>query len=362
MKNRRTPIRRSLVSKRSKKAGLPPGSLVYVGERPEERPTITLTGYDEARSVEKTVTGIDELDTFLSTYKVTWINMSGLHDVKLIEQLGNRFHLHPLVMEDILNTTQRPKTEDLEDYLFIVVRALQLVNDESDVQSEQVSLVLGPNYLISFQESSTRLFDTIRERIKIGKGRLRKGGPDFLAYSLLDAIVDNYFVILEKLGDQIELLEEELVTQPKPDTLQTIHRLKIHMIYMRKSVWPLREVINRLVDEESHLIQSSTVPFLRDVYDHTIHAIDTMETSRDIISGMLDIYLSSVSYRINNVMKVLTVIATFFMPLTFLAGWYGMNFKSMPEYDWQYGYVMVICVAIAIVIGMLIFFKRKEWW
>lgn len=362
MKNRRKQIRRTLLPRRSKKAGLPPGTLVHVGERREEHPTITVTAYNEAESVERVITDLAELDSFLNTYAVTWINVDGLHDVSVIEQLGKRFHLHPLVTEDVLNTTQRPKMEDLEDYLFIVMRALQFDETDSDVDSEQVSLILGANYLISFQEGHTKLFDGIRERIRVGKGRLRKSGADFLAYSLLDSIVDNYFVILEKLGDQIELLEEDLVTQPQPDTLQTIHRLKIHMIFMRKSVWPLREVVSRLLGGESSLIQSSTIPFLRDVYDHTIHAIDTMETARDIISGMLDIYLSSVSYRINAIMKVLTVIATFFMPLTFLAGWYGMNFKTMPEYDWQYGYVMVICMAIAIVIGMLIYFKRKQWW
>jgi len=362
MKNKLLRTKRTPAPKRSKKAGFPPGTLVHLGERLAEHATITVTGYDETRSVERTITDIAELESFLKTYAVTWVNVDGLHDVNIIEQLGNRFHLHPLVMEDILNTTQRPKAEDLEDYLFVVVRALQFGEENTDVKSEQVSLILGANYLISFQESGTKLFDGIKERIRIGKGRLRKNGPDFLAYSLLDAIVDNYFVILEKLGEQIELLEEELVSRPKPDTLQTIHTLKIQMIFMRKSVWPLREVINRLLDEDSHLVQPATVPFLRDVYDHTIHAIDTMESSRDIISGMLDIYLSSVSYRINAVMKVLTVIATFFMPLTFLAGWYGMNFKTMPEYDWPYGYVMVICMAISIVICMSIYFKRKEWW
>ena len=252
--------------------------------------------------------------------------------------------------------------EDLEDYLFIVVRMLDFDEKAGEISSQQISLILGSNYLISFQESPTSLFDPIRERIRAGKGRIRKNGPDYLAYTLLDSVVDNYFVLLEQLGEKLEFLEEQLVTTPTPDTLQVIHKLKTYMIFMRKSVWPLREVINRLLDGESTLIKSSTVPYLRDVYDHTIHAIDTMETSRDIISGMLDIYLSSISYRLNEVMKVLTILATLFIPLTFVAGWYGMNFKHMPELEWRYGYPMVILVAVCVAIGMLIYFKRKRWW
>jgi len=336
--------------------------LVHVGERLTEQAKISVIGYGESLLVEHEIERVDELDGFLSTYPVTWINVDGLHDVSITEQLANHFHLHPLVAEDILNATQRPKMEDLDDYLFIVLRGIEFDETDGDLRSEQVSLILGRHFVISFQERATHLFESVKERIRIGRGRLRKSGPDFLAYSLLDAIVDNYFVILERHGEQIELLEEELVNHPEPETLQTIHKLKIHMIFMRKSVWPLREVINRLLDEEAHFIHPSTIPFLRDVYDHTIHAIDILETSRDIVSGMLDIYLSSVSYRINEIMKVLTVIATFFMPLTFLAGWYGMNFKTMPEYDWPYGYAMVICMAISIVIGMLVYFRRKHWW
>lgn len=362
MKNRVPLTRKAPSAKRSKKAGLPPGTLVHVGERRTDKVKISVVGYDESRFIEQEVTDIGQLTGFLTTYAVTWINVAGLHDVDIIEQVGERFRLHPLVMEDILNTTQRPKAEDLDDYLFIVFRALEFDEKTSDIHSEQVSLILGSNFLISFQEQGTNLFEAIRERIRAGRGRLRKSGSDYLAYSLLDAIVDNYFVILEKLGEQIELLEEELVTQPTPDTLKVIHKLKIHMIFMRKSVWPLREVINRLLDGESRLIEQSTIPYLRDVYDHTIHAIDTMETSRDIISGMLDIYLSSVSYRLNEIMKVLTILATIFIPLTFLSGWYGMNFKTMPELEWRYGYVMVICIAISIVVTMLTYFKRKHWW
>jgi len=285
-----------------------------------------------------------------------------VHDLQVIENIGRLFTLHPLIMEDIANTTQRPKVEDLEDYVFIVFKMLDFDEKAGEFNSEQISLILGPNYLISFQENQASLFDPIRERIRAGKGSIRKAGPDYLAYALLDTVVDNYFVLLEKLGEKLEFLEEELVKAPNPDTLQTIHKLKTYMIFMRKSVWPLREVINRLIDGESPLIKNPTMPYLRDIYDHTIHVIDTMETSRDIISGMLDIYLSSISYRLNEIMKVLTIIATLFIPLTFLAGWYGMNFKSMPEFEWRYGYVWVITIAISMTITMLVYFKRKRWW
>jgi len=336
--------------------------MVHIGKERTERVRITVIDYDEANMVEKEVTNVDEVRGFLEKPTVTWINIDGVHDLEVIENIGHIFGLHPLIMEDIANTTQRPKVEDLEDYLFIVFKMLDFDEKAGEINSEQISLILGPNYLVSFQEIQTGLFDPIRERIRAGKGRIRKAGPDYLAYTLLDSVVDNYFVLLERLGEKLEFLEEELVRAPNPDTLQTIHKLKTYMIFMRKSVWPLREVINRLIDGESPLIKIPTMPYLRDIYDHTIHVIDTMETSRDIISGMLDIYLSSISYRLNEIMKVLTIIATLFIPLTFLAGWYGMNFKSMPEFEWRYGYAWVISIAITMTIAMLVYFKRKRWW
>ena len=227
--------------------------------------------------------------------------------------------------------------------------------------TEQISLILGPNFVISFQEKEGTVFNPVRERIRNGKGRIRKMGPDYLAYALLDVIVDNYFVIMEKLGEKIEFLEEELVTQPGPETLQTIHHLKREMIFFRKAVWPLREVIGSLERGESPLIKGTSRVYLRDVYDHTIQVIDTIETFRDMVSGMLDIYLSSISNRLNAVMKVLTIIATIFMPLTFLAGIYGMNFKYMPELEWRWGYLMFWLIMIGIGAFMLIYFKKKRW-
>jgi magnesium transporter len=264
-------------------------------------------------------------------------------------------------LEDILNTDQRPKMEDYGEYLYIVLRMLNYNDKSSEIESEQISLVLGPNFVFSFQEREGDTFNPIRDRIRNSKGRIRKMGADHLAYTLLDSIIDNYFIILEKLGEKIEFLEEEVITRPTPETLQTVHHLKREMIFLRKGVWPLREVISGLERGESSLIKESTRIYLRDVYDHTIQTIDTIETYRDMVSGMLDIYLSSISNRLNAVMKVLTIIATIFMPLTFLAGIYGMNFKYMPELEWRWGYPAVWFAVVLISVSMLIYFRKKRW-
>jgi len=346
---------------RSKKAGLPPGTLIHIGARKVQEPKITILDYDENQFHEREVTAIEECFIFKDKPMVTWINIDGLHQTEILEKLGECYGLHPLVLEDILNTEQRPKMEDYVDYLYVVVKMLHDKGKGGQVEAEQVSLIVGPNFVFSFQESGGDVFEPIRERIRNGKGRVRKMGADYLMYSLLDAIVDYYFVILEKLGERVEFLEEELVTNPKTQTLQEIHHLKSEMIFLRKAVWPLREVIGSLERGESPLIQKTTSVYLRDVYDHTIQAIDTVETFRDMVSGMLDIYLSSVSNRLNAVMKVLTIIATIFMPLTFLAGVYGMNFKHMPELEWRWGYPLVWAVMIGIGLLMLIYFKKKKW-
>jgi magnesium transporter len=281
--------------------------------------------------------------------------------VGIIEKVGAHFGIHPLVLEDILHTGQRPKVEDLGDYIFIVLKMLYHDDQEDEMLGEQVSLLLGQNCVISFQEREGDIFNPIRERIRNSKGRIRRAGADYLAYALVDAIVDHYFVILEKMGEKIESLEEELVTNPTPETLQIIHKLKRNLIFLRKSVWPLREVINALERGESPLITEPTGIYLRDVYDHSIQVIDTIETFRDMVSGMLDIYLSSLSNRMNEVMKVLTIIATIFIPLTFIAGIYGMNFKFMPELEWHWGYPTALIVMLLIVGSMFIYFRRKKW-
>ena len=350
-----------LIKKRSKKAGLPPGTLIHIGEKKAK--CQRLLSWIMMRSIFKRreVKKIEECFLFKDKPTVTWINVDGLHQVEILEKLGECYGLHPLVLEDILNTDQRPKMEDYGEYIYIVLKMLDQNNKSNEIVTEQISLILGPNFVFSFQEREGDVFDPIRERIRNGKGRIRKMGADYLAYALLDSIVDNYFIILEKLGEKIEFLEEELVTRPIPETLQTIHHLKREMIFLRKAVWPLREVIGGLERGESSLVKETTRIYLRDVYDHTIQVIDTIETFRDMVSGMLDIYLSSVSNRLNAVMKVLTIIATIFMPLTFIAGIYGMNFKYMPELEWRWGYPAVWFAVVLIGVSMLIYFKRKRW-
>jgi len=356
-----------LIKKRSKARGLPPGALVHIGEKKTEKTRITVIDYNVSKFEEKEVGKVEECFAFKRKPTVTWINVDGLHEVEVIEKLGKCFDIHPLVLEDILNTDQRPKMEDFEKYLFFVLKMLYVDDKTKEIRSEQVSLILGNNFVISFQESIGDVFDAIRERIRKGKGRIRKMGTDYLVYSLLDAIVDNYFIILERVGEKVESMEEDLVSNPVPETLQQIYNLKREMIYLRKSVWPLREVINGLLREESKLIKDTTHVYLRDLYDHTIQVIDTIETFRDMISGMLDIYMSSVSNKMNEVMKVLTIFAAIFIPLTFFAGLYGMNFNpyispfNMPELNWFWGYPMALVAMLVIGILMLIYFKRKRW-
>ncbi|MDP8214415.1 MAG: magnesium/cobalt transporter CorA [Candidatus Euphemobacter frigidus] len=349
------------IKKRYKAAGLPPGTPVYIGEEKAEKVRISVIDYDESQFQEKEVESVEECLPFKDIPTVTWINIDGLHQTEIIEKIGKHFGLHPLVIEDIVNTGQRPKVEDFGEYIFVVLKMLGYDDKKTEVTSEQVSLVLGSNFVISFQEKLGDVFETIRSRIREGKGRIRKMGVDYLTYALVDSVVDYYFFILEKLGDKIEEVEEELVSDPKPETLQMIHSLKRELLFIRKSVWPLREVISGLQRGEYSLISDATVIYFRDVYDHTIQVIDTVETFRDMVSGMLDTYLSSISNRMNEVMKVLTIIATIFIPLTFIVGIYGMNFEFMPELKWHWSYPAVWLVMIGVFIGMIVYFKKKKW-
>lgn len=318
--------------------------------------------YDEPECSERQVENIEECFPFKEKSSVTWVNINGLHEVDILKKLGKHFNIHSLVLEDILNTSQRPKAEELEGYIFIVLRMLSYNGENSEIKGEQISLILGENYIISFLEGETDIFYPIRERIRTrGKGRIRKMGSDYLAYALIDAVVDHYFLALEKIGEKIEGLEDELISNPKPEMLQSIHDLKSDMIFIRKSIWPLREVISSLVRGKFTLIKESTGIFLRDVYDHTIQVIDTVESFRDMLSGMLDIYLSSISNKMNEVMKVLTIIATIFIPLTFIAGIYGMNFENMPELKVSWGYFAVWGLMIVVGGAMVSYFRKKRW-
>jgi magnesium transporter len=348
------------VKRQSRKAGLPPGSLVHIGEQKTETVRITVFHFDENRYEEKEVDRIEKALPPQDQTGVTWIDVNGLHQVDVIETLGQHFKLHPLLLEDILNTNQRPKMEDYDDYLFVVLRMIY-PNGQGEFVNEQVSLVVGGNYVLSFQEKEGDVFNPIRDRIRSNKGKLRKSGPDYLAYGLIDAIVDGYFVIMEKYGEEIEVLEEEVTASPSPDTLRTIHRIKRVMIQLRRSLWPLREVIGSLERGESEIIKPTTLLYFRDIYDHTIQVIDNIESFRDMLTGLLDIYLSSIANRTNEVMKVLTIIATIFIPLTFIVGIYGMNFEDMPELHWRWAYPAVWLIMIVITICLLFFFRRKKW-
>jgi len=350
-----------LVKKKSKKMGLPPGTLVHIGKKRMEEVKISIIDYDEEHLQEKETKSIEECFPYKNKPTVTWINVDGLHEIKVVEEIGKCFNLHPLILEDIVDTDQRPKIKDFRDYIFIVLKMLYYDKEDNEIQVEQVSLILGKNYVISFQEREGDVFNAIRERIRNNIGRIRKLGADYLVYALIDAIIDNYFIIIEKLGEKIENLEDKVSSRPKPANLRVIHRLKRDLIFLRKSVWPLREVISILERGESSLILESTNVYLRDIYGHTIQVMDTVETLRDMTSGMLEIYLSSVSNRMNEIMKMLTIVATIFIPLTFITGIYGMNFRYMPEIKWFWGYPIVLLGMLIIGIVMLIYFKRKKW-
>ena len=347
--------------RRSQKAGLPPGSLVHIGKKRVEKTRITIMDYDEEQFQEKEAKTIEECFPFKDTPTVTWVNIDGVHDVDIVEKIGRHFGVHPLVLEDIVNTGQRPKMEDFEDYIFLVVKMLTYDQNDGEINAEQVSILLGPHFVISFQERQGDVFDPIRDRIRNSKGRIRKAGADYLAYALLDSIVDGYFIVLENMGERIETLEDAVIENPTSETLQVINGLKREMIMLRRSVWPLREVIGALDRGGSPLIHESTVTYLRDVYDHTIQVADTIDSYRDMITGTRDTYLSSLSNRMNEVMKVLTIFASIFIPLTFIAGVYGMNFAFMPELDWRWGYPTILIIMALAGISMLLYFRRKNW-
>jgi magnesium transporter len=346
----------------SRKAGLPPGTIVFMGTQRVEHTTITVIDYDEDGVRERELGTPEEATSYLREDTVTWFNVTGLHDTGILQRLGEVFGLHPLIMEDVANTGQRPKIEDMGGYLFLAAKMLYRARDGGEhACAEHVSAIIGKNYVLSFQEVPGDVFDLIRERIRSGKGRIRRMGADYLAYALLDAIVDNYFVVLETVGDEIEELQDAALLDPDKAALQHIHRLKGEMLFLRKNLWPLREVVAGLDKSGSDLIQEATGPYLRDVYEHTVHVIDTVENLRDMLSTALDMYMTMVSHRMNEVMKVLTIMATIFIPLTFIAGIYGMNFEFMPELKWRFGYGAVWLVMAAAAAGMIYYFRRRRW-
>lgn len=347
-----------MISKKDK-TGAPPGTIIYSGEVRNERVKISLLEYNETEFFEKDFSDLSECLTHIKPGMVQWINVDGIHNVELIEAIGKRFQIHPLTLEDVVNVSQRPKFEDYDNY---VVSIMKMIYYDTELHAEQLSVVLMEGLVISFQEvDGGDAFDLIRNRIRQGKGRIRKMGADYLAYALIDAVVDCYFNILEKIGDKIELLEDELIEGPTENTMEQLHHLKREMIFVRKAVWPMRELINNMERSETKLIKPSTDIYLRDVHDHAIRVIDSVETFRDLLSGMMDIYLSSVSNRMNEVMKVLTIITTIFVPVTFIAGVYGMNFDNMPELHSKWGYSITWAVMLIMMISLLIYFRKKRW-
>jgi magnesium transporter len=348
---------------RSQKTGMVPGTLVYTGEETHAPVTISVIEFDEKQAEFFETLSVEKALEIVDDDHIDWLNVNGVHDIGVIEKISEAFGLHPLTREDIASVGQRPKVEFYDEYVFIVLRMLNLDLENDEIIDEQVSFVLCENNLVSFQERDDGdVFEVIRERLRTGKGRVRRMKADYLVYALIDVIVDHYFVILEHLGEKIEALEDELAENPNKDILLRINRYKRMIIFLRRSVWPLREVLNAFQRENPAQFSPAVVTFMRDVYDHTIQVIDTLEAYRDLLTGMLDVYMTSLSNKTNQIMKVLTIISTIFIPLTFIAGVYGMNFEYMPELSWKWGYPLVWAVMLSVVIGLIAYFRHNDWW
>jgi len=348
-------------SKYSRKAGLAPGTVAYLGEQRNFQISAELIRYHAGNINLEPDIPIERIQFQPENEEVFWYHVTGVHEPAIIEQIGRQINLHALAMEDIVHTEQRPKIDDYEEYLYVVVKMMDFDETQLCITTEQLSIVLCGNTLVSFIEDKGDLFDPLRERLRKGNLKLRKSGADYLLYCMLDVIVDNYFVVLEKIGDQLQELEFELLEEAQSGNLSRLHQLKKELIYLRKAIWPMREVIGQLSKSDNRFLKGNTDIYLRDVYDHCVNAIDTLETYRDLISGMMDVYLNSVSNRLNRVMKTLTIIATIFIPLTFIVGVYGMNFEHMPELHLPWAYPAVWVLMLGISAGMLWYFKKKDW-
>jgi magnesium transporter len=348
--------------------GLPPGSLTYVGRETNAQVVVTVLEFNEFDYSETRHTDVEAEMLNVRNGMVRWINVEGVHNVDLVEKIGRIYDIHPLTLEDIVNTNQRPKFEEYERYL---VNIMKMIYEEENPKkgeddifvSEQLAiLIMNKRTVISFQEADGGdVFDIIRSRIRQGKGRIRKAGADYLAYCLIDAVIDSYFVVLEHFGDEMEKMEDSLVGNPKQEIIRRLYDLKRQMIYLRKAVWPMRDMVNNIERSESELMTPATLVYLRDAHDHIVRVIDTVETYRDLLSGMIDLYMTSQSNRMNEVMKTMTIITTIFVPLTFIVGVYGMNFDIMPELQTEFGYYVVWLVMIIIVVLLFIFFRVKKW-
>lgn len=353
-----TPRRRP---RRARKTGLPPGSLVHVGEIKTERPEISLIEYDADELTERHFANIAESRAYQPGKATLWLNVHGLHEPEVMSEIGRRFGLHPLVLEDILNTNQRPKVDDYGNYVYIVTHFLTLDPATQEIRADQVSIVVGANFVLSFQERPTGWFEPIRERLRNDKGPIRRLGADYLGYSLLDAVVDRYFLVLDELSDRVEELEESLLTQLAPGLLHRIHHYKRETLALRRTAWPLREVLNTLQRGEARFFRPETLIYLRDVYDHTVHIIESLDATRDLIASLLDMYLSSVSNRLNQEVRLLTVITVLFMPATLIAGIFGMNFHVMPWLEASDGFdrALLLMALVACVMGAAFWLRRR---
>lgn len=350
-----------LFSKKIRPVGLPPGSILYTGKEVAEKIQLSIIEYTEEKFIEKEGASIEECLAHIDTPSMTWIQVYGVSNPNMIASIGKHFKFHALVLEDILTTGQRSKLDVYQDQVFMVVRFLQYVEEKNMLRDEQVSFVFGPNYLISFLESKEDIFQPVKDRLRKGSQRIRTQGSDYLAYTLLDTIVDYYFIVLEKVDTRLDQLETELTLLPKPDTLQKIQHAKRDMIVLRKAAWPMRDVVNRFQRLEASLVSPTTQLYLHDVYDHIVQIIDIIEGFRDVVSGMMDIYLSNINIRTNDIMKVLTIVSTIFVPLTFISSLYGMNFEFMPELHTRWGYPIVLMFMLSVAVGMLLFFRHKKW-
>jgi magnesium transporter len=347
--------------KRTETIGLSPGSLVHIGEKKVDVTKLSIIDYDKETLNQKDLEKVEESFPFKSSPTVTWLNVIGLHNVHTLQKISDHFGIHPLVMEDILNTGHQPKTEIFDNYIFIIAKMIRFDSENNETSLEQVSIIMGQNFVITFQEKEGDIFNPVRKRIAIPKGRLRQSGTDYLTYALLDVIVDNYFLIIQDLHTIIEELDERVLQAADKSQMYDIQKLMRETLLLRKTIWPLRMAIADLMEEDASLIDSHTLPFLRDLYDHTNHVVDTIETFREMISSTMAIYQSNLSNRMNDVMKVLTIIATIFIPLTFIAGIYGMNFENIPELKWSYGYPLIWLLMITVGLVMIIYFRKKKW-
>lgn len=357
----KTTKRKTSSQKRSIKAGMSPGTPVFIGEKRLDKVRIDVLDYSDTAVAHRLDVPADRVLLPLPGKGVSWISVKGVHDAGPITALGKIFGIHLLTLEDIVNTAQRPKIEEYAGYVFIALKTIHYNEGEKTLEMEHISLVFGDNFVISFQEGEGDMFGKIWERVLAAKGRLRSMHADYLAYALMDAVVDQYFQVVERIGDRIEEIDERLLVDPKPTDAAEIHRIKRDILHLRRTIWPLREEVGDLGKSVSVLVGAETKVFLRDLYDHTIQVMDILETFRDILGGMHDTYLTAVSNKMNETIKFLTVISTFFIPLTFLVGVYGMNFDYMPELRWHWGYLMIWSVMAAVVFIMVWFFKRKKW-